>query len=937
MKASGSVASLLQGVSQQAPKDRAPGQHTEQVNMLPDPVHGLSRRHGSRWVAERATGLDVAHLDSYIADTETFRTFEYNNNGHDYVLLVRRGARPVGSDLPLIHVYDRTAGAFLPVVRPIVDANSDLLEAGGVSAMTSIGRFVYMAGNTTPTSASTATPWADAANQQEAVVWIRGGAYARTYSVTTTDIADVVRTFTYKTPAASYPGTLDTSGVPVYAADSAGGTSTDTESAYITSVGGVPTAKLSWSAWSPTVFSMKKGASAMTNVTPASPTTNLEYKWVAGAATVQLHSSNLGAIDVTMTYTHTKTITNPNYAKTVTDLSNAFNSAVTNWIGTAAEAIQPENIAEQLRLAAVAAGHAGATRQASTIIFSDVKSVIVSDGADNSFIRGVANEVTSIDEVSDIHKVGKVIKVRAKGSNEAFYLRAEARDSRVTSGYTEVTWVEGAGVIVTITAGLLFGTVSNGTFWFASTAQMLAHPTMANITVPDYKVSTVGDLDTSPIPFFVGKTITYLGVFQDRLLIGAGAVLRCSKIGDYLNFFRSSVLTAPADDPLEMLSQGADDDVLRHSVMYDRDLVLFADKRQYAVSGRIALSPTSANMQVMSQHSGTAAVPPLAVGGIIFYGTLGERASSVHQIQPGSITESPESYPASSQIDTYLLGDLIEFCHNAKPLHIFARTTGKPNSVFVFSYLDKNGQGRVQDAWHRFDFHTDLGTVMGMSRTPDGLLVYFLRTAVDYNGNPQVYVVADLVVLTAGLSSYPYLDSQRDVAEVLANDSSVHEGSAGAWQVAFDDTSEWRFVGDTLAMYPSLAAEFPLATGPVAGCTQVASFAPTNPFVRDRNDKAITTGVLTVTKVVVSIEESSGWVASIEARGATTSQQYTARVVGAADNLVGREPVVDFSESVIVGLETREYTLTLSGIKWLPFTLTSLEWVGQWFNRVQRI
>ncbi len=176
MKASGSYASLLQGVSQQVPKDRGPGQHTEQVNMLPDPVHGLVRRHGSKFVAESVTTLDPTLIAAFTTDTDNWRTFEYSNNNHDYVLLVRRQARTAGSTLPVMIVYDRTAVAFLPLARPVTDTELDLLESGGVSAITSIGRYVYMAGNTTGTTATTTTPWADAANQQESVVWMRGGA-----------------------------------------------------------------------------------------------------------------------------------------------------------------------------------------------------------------------------------------------------------------------------------------------------------------------------------------------------------------------------------------------------------------------------------------------------------------------------------------------------------------------------------------------------------------------------------------------------------------------------------------------------------------------------------------------------------------------------------------------------------------------------------------
>lgn len=935
MKTSGSMKSLLQGVSQQIAYERRSGQHTEQINMLPDPVQGLSRRWGSKWVAESTTTLDPSLIAAYTTDTNSYRTFEYSNNGNDFVVMRRTAAKAASSTLPPVIVFNRTTKQFLNYTRNVTDAVLDQLEAGGVSGITAIGKYVFMAGYNIVPTASSVDLWGASSNQQESAVWIRGGAYARTFTVTATRTDNTVFTFSYKTPTSSYPGTLDTSGIPVYAADPAGGTIADTESCYIQQVGALYQAKLSWGAWTPTSLTAKKGATTMTNVYPSTPTTALQYSYNAGDNVINFAAGNLGALDVTMTYTHVKTVTNPNYAKAVNDATNAFNTAVTNWIGTAADAITPNAIAEQLRLAAIAAGLTGALRNQSTVYFSNVKTLVVSDGGDNTLIRGVANEVTAVDQVTTIHKVGKVISVRARDSAEAFYLVAQAKDPSITSGYTEVTWVESAGTQFTITSALIYATASGSNFYVASTAALLN--TLIAGPAPTYTASTAGDANSSPLPFFIGRQITYLGIFQDRLVIGCGAVVRLSKISDYLNFFRSSILTAPADDPLEMLSQGSEDDVLRFSVIYDRDLVIFGDKRQYAISGRSALTPTSPNMPVMSSHANAALVPPLTVGNIIFYALLGDTAASVYQLQPGQISESPESYLQSSQIDTYLMGNIIEFSNNAKPSHLFARTTGARNTIFCYTYLDNQQNGRVQDAWHKLNFDKELGPIVGMSPTPSGLLVYTIRVAKNFAGTLKTYLVADLVPLTTGLAPYPYLDSIRTLTQVNTNTGSVSSNSAGDWFVAFDGTSEWKFVGSDLSDQAGLLAEFPSATGPQVGHNQDCLFTPTNPFILDRDGKAVTSGIFTITTLAAGTKASSGFWTDITNSETTVSQEYNARIVGSPDDLVGRETITNYSQVLPIALETRDYTISFRGRTWLPFTLSTLDWVGQWFNRAPRL
>lgn len=934
MKASGSYASLVHGVSEQVPQERKPGQLTEQVNLIADPVTGLTRRHGTRFQAEKALGYDPALIADITADTDNWRTIAYNNAGNDFVVMIRNAAKPTDSPLPLVIVFNRTTGEFLDYVRPDTDTFLDAVEAGGVSAATAIGRIVFMAGNTTTATASTNDLWGATVNQESAAVWVRGGAFNRTYTVTATKTDGTLVTFTYTTPTAAYTGTLDTTGVPIWTADPAGGTQADTESLYIDATG---TAVLYYGTWQTTLLTAKNGTTTMSNVHPSTPTGTTQFSWATGDTMVKFDPTMQNNPNVVVTYTHTKVVTNPSYSYIVGQLTSDYNTQVSQWIVSSAIAIEPNNIAESLRLAAVAAGLTSAARLDGTIHFDNVKGLTVDDGGDGTLIRGVANEITSVDQVSDIHLIGKIVRVRARNSADVFYLKAIPYDSSVTTGWAKVTWVEGAGVEYNVTAGMLFCTALGSSFYVASSSALLNSIVTLTPVAPDYVASTCGDAASSPLPFFIGKQISYLGVFQDRLLIGSGAVLRCSKTGDYLNFFRSSVLTVPADDPIEMLSQGSEDDTLRYSVIYDRDLVIFGIKRQYAVSGRATLSPTNASMQVMSQHENAADTPPLAQGSLIFYGQIGETDSSVHQIQPGIVADQPESYIVSSQIATYLTGSVIELSNNAKPTHLFARTTGARNSVFVFTYLDKDQEGRVQDAWNRWDFDPGLGPIIGMTPTKDGLLVFRMQTGLKYDGSgSDTWIVADLCPLTTGLSIYPYLDSLRPWADVEGSHGSVFPTRQGNWKSAFDTSSEFQYVGGDLADTASLLTDFPDATGPYVGMLYDAYFIPTNPFVKDRLDNAITTGRLVVTSLRATFAGTSGFQSDITANEAVTTQQYNGRVLGDIDNKVGIEPVTDSLQSFPIGKETREYSFKLSARDWFPFTITALEWVGQFFNRTQR-
>jgi hypothetical protein len=936
MKASGSYANLVKGVSEQIPEQRRQGQVTEQINMIPDPVTGLTRRHGSRFQAEADLTFDATHVDDMLADTATWRSFQYSNSGHDFVILVRQGARPSGSPLPLLVCYDRTTQAFVPYRRNVTDTFLDTVEAGGVSAMTNIGRYVFMAGNTTTMTGTSTELWNTTTNKQAAVLWVRGGAYNRKFSVTVTKLDNTQVSFSYTTPTANYPQTLDISKVAVYTPDAAGGTDTDSENLYIDPTG---LATLQWGDWAPTALTVKQGTFTMANVYPSTPTTSTSYSYNAGDKTLTFAASNIGATNITATYTHTKVVSNPSYANIVAQLTSDYNAALSAWIVSSALATTPNAIAASLQAAAIAAGLTTAGLVNSTVTFDNVQAFTVDDGGDGELLRAVAQTISAVADVSLVHRVGKVVAVRARDSADVYYLTAKAQDPAVTSGYTNVTWVEGAGKMHHISGGLLYGAFdpSTTTFCVASSASLMNALATFDKPAPAFLDSTCGDDNSSPVPYFIDKKVTYLGVFQDRLLVGAGAVLRCSATGDYLNFFRSSVLSTPASDPIEMLSQGSEDDTLRYSIIYDRDLVVFGDKRQYAISGRSVLSPTNAVMPVMSQHANAADAPPLAVGSNIFYGQLGEVNSSVHQIEPGQVADQPDETLVSSQIANYLSGSVIELSNNAKPTHLFVRTTGARNSVFVFTYLDQGQQGRLQDAWHRWNYDPRLGPIIGMAQTPTGLLIFRLPTGLKYDASGNsTWVVADLQPMTTGLSLYPYVDSLRPYADVVGSHGSVYPTSQGPWVTAFGTASVYQYVGAALADAVGLVADYPSATDPYVGMQYDSSFIPTNPFVKDKNGNAITTGRLTVTSLRASLKDSSGYYTITSANGITETNTYNGRVMGDAENVVGQEAVTDSLVSIPVGRETRKYTAQIGARKWFPFTITSLEWVGQFFNRTQR-
>jgi len=628
----------------------------------------------------------------------------------------------------------------------------------------------------------------------------------------------------------------------------------------------------------------------------------------------------------------------PDYTKKVNDRTNLYNSNVTAYIGEAAEDITPQNIATKLAEDLISQG-VTCTVIGSTVVVNDATYVEISgeDGGDGTLLRAVGNEIAAPDLVSTTHWVGKVVKVRPKrkGGEDAFYLEAIPKNAGDT-GWADVTWRETAGYVMQPLDVFIQGTVKDGTLYLASSAALLG--TLTGETHPGFKPNAVGDDVTSPLPTFFGKGINYLGVFQDRLVIGYGATLLHSRPGDYFNWFRRSVLTVEDTDAFEMYALGSEDDFIMASTTYDRNVLYFGERFQYTVNGRSKLVPGTASMPIVSAHKDAVRANPQSSGNFVFYGQCNNDTASMHQIQTGVIAESPESYEVSGQLERYLRGCPVQIAPLTSPNMIILRTDAYRKGFYTYSYLDTAaGAERIFDAWSRWQWDDSIGDLVGVTTKNGAIFAITLRHGLDADGDDVMYLVCDEFSTNTGLSALPYADSLR-----LASDETgfLNDNTEANAIVAFADASPYRFLGAFYEDRENFLLEYPDSDEAQlwAGVDYPAHVTPTNPYIRDRNEKVIINGRLTLSRIVASVAQTGGAIVNVTTKqGTKTVLNFNGRILGQLANAVSRQPIVTSSISASIGREVRECQYTIHAKSWLPLTITAIEWVGQSFNNSRRV
>ena len=941
-KVSGAYPSLSRGVNQQPFEARLDGQHGEQVNMWSDPVHGLSRRRGTTLQAchtdnvygpsyHQLTDFQKQELRDFYA---SYRTVPYVTDGLE--LQVHYPTKPQPAWMQSI-----LAGGYggIRVTRKI--QGSGPLQPGADAEPVGFGVYEEVEYNAT-----------HAAMFKGIAAACQVGRFML-FMPNETDFTVPAETDYWASAANSHWAVEIKQGVP----------NRRYSVSYV-----VDGATHTW-----------------TYTTPSS------------AYTGTLTTSDIPYND-------------PEYQKKVNDRVNAYNSAVTQWITTAAQQTRPAYIVDQLMTAGLPAplvaagspvwgGSAHTTQNVIVVANTNGRTSNPSadDGGDGSLVQVTGSTVSSLDKLTGAHYYGKVVRVKPQRGSQSFYMKAVSADG--TSPYSvwgKVRWEECAATTqVAIVNPMLVMAVKNpqtnpltrvgvacatpaGMAYLASN-KILNDPTV--LSLPAFNGRAVGDIDSSPTPRFFGKQVSWMGMFQDRLCVAAGNTIDMSEVGNYFNFFRTQTLTVPDNDPVSIFALGSETDTIRHSVIFDRSLLLFGDNQQYSIDGRNPVTPSTSTIIQSSAIEDAADCPPVAGGSLVFFGKRREGSAEIFQMEVGDVADTSNFTGLGLQLSDYLPGRPAQLLYVASPSTLFVRVSEAPHSVFVFRFIDQNRQ-RVLDSWSRFDYHPAFGLIYGMFYHEDALYFRVAREAwVDGDGRTWTggrgdfgFDVLERQSLLPQVPGLPYLDSMRKADSLYAG---VAYGSD--WWAENYPFLATVFTRDKIANYtpnapapakfqywlhgvqPNIktlaewnAAFADIPTRNMDYCVVGIPFDSyvelTSPVRRDGNGQPIMQGRLTVNKLDVYYKDAGGFEATVTSRygitqqynnfdwsvtdtayGKVTALRFNGRVLGQEANMVGVIPITTGSTPVFVGRESKDYVCTIRSRGWMPLSITRITWTGQWF------
>ena len=220
-----------------------------------------------------------------------------------------------------------------------------------------------------------------------------------------------------------------------------------------------------------------------------------------------------------------------------------------------------------------------------------------------------------------------------------------------------------------------------------------------------------GDDDTQD-PSFIGKTLSNIFFFKNRLglITSDSIILSCT--GDYGNFFPTTVQDILDSDPIDLSVASTDVTLLRAAVPTAGQLILFSDDTQFILESTDGpLTPLSADISAISNYTYGSKAKAKAIGDKVYFTSSSGGYSQLYAYKSsGSNTRVSTADSLTIHLPTYIDSSVNCILGHDVLGNIFMTTSNIKNELIVLNTITKDGKD-LQNAFHKWKFKYDIVSI----------------------------------------------------------------------------------------------------------------------------------------------------------------------------------------------------------------------------------
>lgn len=459
-----------------------------------------------------------------------------------------------------------------------------------------------------------------------------------------------------------------------------------------------------------------------------------------------------------------------------------------------------------------------------------------------------------------------------------------------------------------------------------------------------------GDEDSAPFPSFVGRTLNGLFFYRNRLSFLSGENVVMSEVGEFFNFFLTTVTTLVDSDVVDVAASHTKSSILHHAVTFSGGLLLFSDQSQFVLEHDTVLSNATVSIKPVTEFEASMKAAPVSSGKTVFFATdKGEWGGVREYITLPDNSDQNDASDITAHVPRYVRGNVSRLECSTNEDMLLVLSEEMRTSLWLYKYF-WNGSEKIQSAWSRWDMcgevlsaailNTGIYLIMQYG---DGIYLEKMDITPGYKDEGETFEYClDRKLTERDVTLGAYNAINKTTAITLPYDI-----PAGYTPVVVTRTGGPDAPGNLLRRVDVTGPRTITVEGPDAhgrklfiGIPYESSYTFSTFAIREGDSKgnAVTTGRLQLRRLTLNCSNTGFLHMHVTPKFRPTSTYtFTGRELGHGTNIIGAIPLYTGTINFpILSLNT-QVEVKVGSDSFLPFALVNASWEGFYNTRNARV
>jgi hypothetical protein len=218
----------------------------------------------------------------------------------------------------------------------------------------------------------------------------------------------------------------------------------------------------------------------------------------------------------------------------------------------------------------------------------------------------------------------------------------------------------------------------------------------------DWIERKVGDKGSIPDPSFIGRQISDIFFYRNRLGMLADENIILSKQGEFFDFYRDTATTLLDTDPIDLAVSNSKVSILNHALPFNKSLLLFSEGAQFILESGDILSAETAYVSQSTQFESATGVRPVGVGQYVYFPVARGSFTGMREYFVENGNEQNDALDVTSHVPRYLPKGLFKLAASTSEDILVGVSSETPRSLWVYKFFFSS-EGKLQSSWSRWD------------------------------------------------------------------------------------------------------------------------------------------------------------------------------------------------------------------------------------------